>query len=338
MKKQLSPFITALSIFFGVQVIGIGGYMVLEGYTFVDALYMAIITFSTVGFGEVRTLTPSGKIFTIVLIVINFAIFAYFVSILSSYIFEGRLRYVFKRYMVDRKIHSLENHVIVCGFGRNGAEACKELERSGFIFVIIEKDHEVIESMPDKKQYHLVVGDATHEETLLKAHTEKASEILITTSSDADNVFIALSARKLNPNINIVARATQMETESKLYFAGANHVIMPDRLGGMFMAHMVTKPETIEFLNHLTGRGEILEHFRLESIQFDDLKPEYQNANLRQMRLRELSGCTVIGVKDDKKGIIPSPDPDTVIGPDDCMILLGSDVDLSKARQIYTKD
>ncbi len=337
MKEQLSPFLRTIAIFTIVQVVGVAGFVWIEGYSVLDAIYMTIITVSTVGFGEVQSLSQTGKLFTTFLILINIGLFAYFVSILSSYIFEGRLRHVFKRYMIDRRISTLKDHVIVCGYGRNGREACKELERSGFTFVIVESDHEVIESLPDDNAFHFVVGDATDEDTLRQAHVEKAAQIIITTSSDADNVFIALSARKMNPDMEIIARATKPESESKLYFAGANHVVMPDQLGGMFMAHMITKPVTIEFLNHLTGRNAEFARFHLESIHYDQLKPKYRDKSLRQMKLRTSTGCNVIGVKDDIKGIIPSPAADTVIGPKDCMIILGANENIKKARDIFTQ-
>lgn len=322
MRNQLKSFLTAIGLLFSCLVIGVTGYMSIEGYTFVDALYMSVITISTVGYMEVNELSSLGRLFTAGYIIFNIAVFAYAVSVLTSYLFEGKLKSVFSTYMMDRELNKLKDHVIVCGYGRNGSRACDELHREGRKFVIIDKDPEVEENMPDEIRSWFLHGDATLDSVLNSGGIKRAREIIITTPSDAANVFIALTAREMQPKIVIIARASEIETESKLYRAGADQVLMPDHLGGMFMAQMITKPVVIEFLDMLTGHGKTREKYRLESISYDRLKPQYRNISLRELDMNHLTGATVVAVKDNVKGLIPNPPLDTFIGKDDTIIFL----------------
>ncbi|MEM6317722.1 MAG: potassium channel protein [Bacteroidota bacterium] len=324
MNQQLYKFVIALGLFLLSLVIGILGFTFIEDYSLVDAFYMSIITVSTVGFTEVRELSTEGRIFTSLYIIFNLGVFTYIASVLTTYLFEGELRSVLKNIMTDREISKLRNHVIVCGYGRNGSQACKELMREGREFVVIDKDPSLRQPIPLKSNFQILDADATLDNSLILAGIERASEILITTPADADNVFITLTARELKPDITIIARASEKRTESKLYRAGANHVILPDHLGGVFMAQMVTKPVVIEFLDLLTSSSEDKENYKLEPIQYEDLKPQYRDKTLAELRIRSLTGATVIAVKDNIKGMIPNPSASTFIGVDDTMILMCS--------------
>ena len=265
----------------------------------------------------------------------NLGILAYAVSVLTSFIFEGKLQSIYTNYMTDLKINKLKNHVIVCGYGRNGKEACEELNRSGRKFVVIEMDQEVLDNFEAKPGVHFLIGDATADITLKAAGLDRADVVIITTSSDADNVFISLTAREMKPDIMIIARASMKESESKLRRAGANEVIMPDNLGGMIMAQMVTKPVVIEFLNLMTGYGK--QHYHLEQMRYIDLKSDYKNKTLKEMQIQDKTGGTVIGVKDNKKGLIPSPGPETLIGPNDTIVVLGGEEHIQRLKQYYFK-
>ena len=337
MKEQLNPLLIAIGLLGLSLAIGIMGFMLIEDYGLLDAFYMAVITISTVGFTEVHELSSSGRLFTALYIIPNLGLFAYVVSILTNYLFEGKLRSVFQNFMTDREISKLNNHVIVCGYGRNGSEACMELLREERPFVVIERNQEVKMSLGAKLNFQMIIGDASEDETLKLSGIERAAEIIITTPSDATNVFITLTARELKPDIHIIARASETESESKLYRAGADHVIMPDHLGGMFMAQMVTKPVVIEFLDLLTGRGRDHKKYTLESICYDDLKPEYKDKTLRQLNLRQVTGATVIAVKDNEKGLIPNPPADTFIGKDDTMIILCAEENVQHLIDILMK-
>ncbi|XOV91761.1 MAG: potassium channel family protein [Bacteroidota bacterium] len=332
MNKQLEKLVTAIVLFLTIIAIGLIGFSVIEELDFVNALYMTIITVGTVGFTEVKELSPEGRIFTSIYILMNLGLFAYIVSVVSSYLFEGKLQSIFKSYRSGMEISKLKNHVIVCGYGRNGSRACEELAKSRQSFVLIEKDPEMKEIIPES--YKWVIGDATQDENLKTVGIEKATTIIITTPSDAANVFITLTARHLNEKIKIISRASSVETQDKLYRAGADNVIMPDTLGGMFMAQLVTKPVVIEFLDLINGVSSTSYH--LEEVGYDHLKSDYKDKTLEELNVTKTTGVTVIGVKDNIKGLIPGPSPDTFIGEDDFLIVLGSDSTLEKFRKTYT--
>ncbi len=330
--SQLESLLTAGGLFCFSLAIGFAGFSLIEGLNPVDAIYMTIITIGTVGFTEVRELSPMGRIFTSGYILMNLGLFAYVVSVVSNYFFEGRLKSIFKNYRSGMEINRLKDHVIVCGFGRNGSRAAEELQTSNKDFVIIEQDPEIKERIPDSMKWF--IGDATQDDNLRKVGIEKAKVIIITTPSDAANVFITLTARHLNENIRIISRASNKETEEKLYRAGANKVIMPDILGGMFMAQLVTKPIVIEFLDLLNGVSG--EHYKLEEVGYDKLKPEHKDKTLRELNIPATIGVTVIGVKDNIKGLIPGPSAETFIGEDDYLIVLGSVEKLKTFVKTYT--
>ena len=336
MKEKLRNFVIAILLLLFSLMLGLFGFMHIEGYSALDAFYMSVITISTVGFGEVRQLSEGGRIFTSFYIILNLGIFAYVVSVITTYIFEGELQSVLRNFMSDRELNKLNNHVIVCGYGRNGSEACEELAQAGKAFVVIDKDPDARPDPSSKPNFQMLIADATLDHNLHLVGIEKASEILITIPSDAANVFITLTARELNPQIKIIARASEKETERKLYRAGADTVVMPHHLGGMFMAQMVTKPAVIEFLDLLTGSSKTGEKFTLEPIKCKELKPQYRNKTLREMQIPNHTGATVIAVKDHDTGLIPSPTADTLIGDGDTMVVLCSEAGLPQFLRLYT--
>ena len=335
MGKSLSKLLLAIFLLIFSLFAGTVGFYIIEDFDLLNAFYMAVITLSTVGFAEVHEMSDNGRLFTAFYILMNLGILAYAVSVLTSFIFEGKLQSIYKNYMTDLKINKLHNHVIVCGYGRNGTEACEELSRGGRQFVVIEMNPEVMKNFKTNAESHVLIGDATTDNTLKTAGLKRAEVIIITTSSDADNVFIALTAREMNPGIMIIARASKKESESKLRRAGANKVIMPDNLGGMFMAQMVTKPVVIEFLNLMTGYSG--QHYHLEQLHYEDLKPVYQDKTLKELQIHDKTGGTVIGVKDNLKGLIPSPDPETLIGPKDTIVVLGGEDHIKQLKHQFLK-
>ncbi len=335
-RENLSNFIVALGLLILSLAVGIVGFVAIENYDILNAFYMAVITISTVGFTEVFELSPAGRLFTAFYIIVNLGIFAYVISVLTTFLVEGKLKSVFKDYMSDREISKLNNHVIVCGYGRNGSQACEELIREGREFLVIEKDPEIRQSVTSNLNFRMLIADAAVDNNLKAAGIERAGEIIITTPSDAANVFITLTARELKPDITIISRASEKETEAKLYRAGADRVILPDHLGGMFMAQMVTKPVVIEFLNLLTGQGQNHEKYKLESISYDDLKPRYKDKTLKDLDIWNLTGGTVVAVKDNIKGMIPNPPSDTLIGEDDTMVILCSEDNAKSLIRILT--
>ena len=327
----LAFFLMALSILTGTL-----GYMIIEGYTFLDAFYMTVVTVSTVGYREVKPLSEEGKLFTIFYIIGNLIFFAFLVSTVAKYIFEGELNKIYNIIMKGREITKLRGHIILCGFGRNGRRAALELKNSRKKFLIIEKDDHVLERFPEaSKTYNFYMGDATQDEVLMDAGIRRAHTIITTLPSDSENVFITLTARTLNPEINIISRASDEKVEKKLRRAGANHVVMPDALGGFHMAHIVTKPIIVEFVEMLSGFGK--SEYMLEEINYYQVRSEYRDKTLAELDIRKKTGATVFGLKDPSKGIIFNPEPTTIFHNDDILILLGKENALREFKNRYTR-
>ncbi len=318
--------ISALLLLFSITT-GVVGFMALEGFNFLDSIYMTVITLSTVGFNEVEPLSNTGKLFATLYILFNIGIFAYIVSTITTYLFEGELQKIFKNIMFGREVKKLKNHVIVCGYGRNGSRACLEFIDNQTPFVIIEKDQSILEFSSESRP-PVIVGDATSDDTLVEAGIHRARALITTLPEDADNVFITLTVKELNPAVRVIARASDLSSEKKLLRAGANRVVLPDILGGIHMAQLITKPYVVEFLEILNGMGE--GNLRLEDYSFEQLKEQHQNKTLNELKIQENTGATVVGIKNDDKGFIFGPDRDLVIGTRDILILLGSEESLKR--------
>ena len=316
--------------------IGIFGYMIIEGYSFLDAFYMTVVTVSTVGFREIQPLSDEGKLFTSFYIISNLIFFAFLVSTVAKYFFEGELNKIYNIIMKGREVSKLKGHIIVCGYGRNGRRAALELKNSRKKFLIIEKDDHVLERFPDAaKTYNFFMGDATQDEVLIDAGIKRATTIITTLPSDSENVFITLTARTMNPKINIISRASDEKVEKKLMRAGANHVVMPDALGGYHMAHIVTKPFIVEFVELLSGFGH--SEYVLDEISYMQVKQEYRDKTLSELDVRRTCGATVFGFKDAQKGIVFHPDPRTKFSKNDIIILLGNEESIKQFKRIYTR-
>ena len=299
--------------------IGILGYMGLSGYNFVDALYMTVITVTTVGFGELQPFSPEEKIFTIFLILTSIIIFGYAVSAFSEYLVSGKLFEHFKHRRVEKKIGHLKGHTIVCGYGRNGKQAILKLRNYNRKFVVVERSKEKIEAL-DVAGILNIEGDATLDETLQRAGIENAAFLITALPSDADNLFVVLTASQLNKKCIIISRASNESSYKKLKFAGANNVIMPDKLGGDHMASLVTTPDVIEFVDRLTIEGETTAN--LEEVAVNDLPEKYLNKTILDLDIRRKTGCTVIGFKNPDKNYIINPEADIKLVADSQLIIL----------------
>jgi voltage-gated potassium channel len=315
------------------MIVGVVGFMLIEGYQLTEAFYMMVITIATVGFQEVRPLSEMGRIFTSFYIIFNLGVAAYAVGVFTTYLFEGELQRIFQNIITNREVNRMKDHIILCGFGRNGMKAAEELNKSNRKFVIIESDPEVINAYHSDSRYQFILGDATVDDVLLNAGIQRAGTIITTLPRDAESVFISLTARELNPGIYIIARATDEKTEKKLYRAGASRVVLPDALGGLHMAHLVTKPYVIEFLDMLNGVGE--HKLGLEELRYASLKSQYRNKTVRELDIRNKTGATVIAIKDNVRGFIFNPNPQDILGQDDILIILGSEGDLKRFRLEY---
>ncbi len=236
---------------------GVIGFMLIENYSFFDALYMTVITITTIGYQEIHPLSTAGRIFNIVLILSSFATFAFALGKSTQYIVEGEMNKYFKTRRLMSTIKHLKNHVIICGYGRNGQQAAATLKQYEIPFVLIESSRELLDTACKKDPSLLYInGNATDDEQLHLAGISNARALLSTLPVDADNVFIVLSARSLNTNLAIISRASENSSYNKLLKAGANNVIMPDKIGGAHMAGLVCRQDVIEFIDYLGGQNE----------------------------------------------------------------------------------
>ena len=304
---------------------GILGFMWIEKFTLLEAFYMTMITISTVGFGELHPLSEAGRLFVSIYIFFNLLVVAYLVSVLTTYIFDGELRNLFQMLRTDQEIRNVSDHIIVCGFGRNGNKAYHELRDSGAQVVIVEQSEALLKSILENNSTKMlsVLGDATTDETLLAAGISRARALITALPKDADNVFVTLTARELNPGIKIIARASLKSSEAKLLRAGADSVVMPDEIGGSHMANLVIRPEVIRFLDMISGLGP--SKLRLEELRPDEMRPEWRGRSIRELDIRSRTGATVIGLKHHTGELLVSPSADLVPQPGDVMLFLGTD-------------
>ena len=255
MKSVKRQLIFALSLILLVIFIGTIGYVVLEGWPLFDSLYMTVITITTVGYREVHDLSDTGKLFTIFLIVCGVGTILYTLNNAARVIIEGEFKEIFGRRKLEKTIKGLKGHYIICGYGRMGKVIGKELKEKGARFVVIEKEALNTEIFDGDMLF--VNGDATRDEILKEAGIEKAKGLISVLSTDAENLYVVLSARVLNPELNIVARAGEEGSEQKLLRAGADRVVSPYHIGGLRIAHSLLKPAVVDFIEFATRSGNI---------------------------------------------------------------------------------
>ncbi len=335
MKGFKNKLYRALFFLILIVVIGIAGYMFLADYNFVEALYMTVITVTTVGFGEVHPLNQEAKIFTIFLILTSITIFGYAVSMFSEYLASGQFLHHLKLKKVQKTINSLKGHTIVCGYGRNGKQAIKTLKNYNQQFVVIERNKDLVEAL-DIDGVLTVNGDSTIDETLLKAGIKTASNLITTLPSDADNLFVVLSAKQLNNNCKIISRASKESSYSKLKIAGANNVIMPDKLGGAHMASLVVTPDVVEFVDRLTLEGDGNAIANLREISVNDLPKRFLNKSIVDLDLRRKTGCNVIGFKTPENEYIINPEATYKLVENSHLILLGRPEQIAKLKNCFS--
>jgi len=317
--KLLQPLVILLVIFTS----GVIGYMLIEKFNLVEAIYMTTISVTTAGFTEVRPLSEGGRLFTVFLLITSWCSFAFAITRITQYIISGEINKYFKTRRIMNSIDNLENHVIVCGFGRNGQQAAQTLGYHSQKFVVVENNPDTYEkAIAEHSNLLIIQGNGTDDDVLRRAGINRAKALITALPIDAENVFIVLSARSLNPTIHIISRASDSNSYPKLLKAGANNVIMPDRIGGTHMATLVSKPDVIEFIDYLSGEeGEAI---HIESVAYEQLPVEIRGKSLRDVMSWKKTGVNCIGVKNaDGKFLINPPETITVL-PKMKVLVLGT--------------
>jgi len=328
-----SKIFVALFLLFVVFMGGVFGYKIISGYSWIDALYMTVITITTVGYGEVRPLTPFEKLFTSAFILSSIFIVGYAISVITEYLLSKNNIGNLREKKVQKIIESMSNHVVICGYGRNGKQAVHKLMAYNKDFLIVEKDEEIVERFSDERIL-FVQGNASEDEVLLQAGIERASTLIVTLPSDADNLFIVLSARQMNKDLVIISRASEETSYKKLKLAGANNVIMPDKIGGEHMASLVVVPDLVEFLDNLSVSGEN-DSMNVEQIPFEKVCPDGKEQAISELDLRRKTGCSIIGYKTETGEYIVNPEPSLVVKRNSMLILIGRPNQIENLKRLY---
>ena len=313
-----------------IIILGVTGYMMIEGWNILDALYMTVETLTTVGYNEVHEMTRLGRIFTILLICIGVAFFLYVAGAVVQFMIEGRIRTILGRRRLDKKIDRLKNHHIICGYGRIGRILCNMLTRKPIDLVVIEKDQELIPIM-DKDKVLYLSGDSTDEVNLLKAGIQRAKGLIAALATDTANVFLVLTARQLNPDLFIIARASQKESKSKLKAAGANRVESPYDMGAASMAQRIIRPTVTNFLDLAFAH-------RRKDIQMEEIpvnsSSNLVNVMLKDSGIRQQFNLIIIAIKKLDGNMLFNPSFEAVVEAGDTVIAVGQEGNLQKLEKI----
>ena len=308
--------------------------MFLEGFDVWEALYMTVITISTVGFNEVQKLSFEGRLFTILLIMSSFGTFAYTITEVTKYVIDGEFRRLLLHYRVDRNINKLKNHTIICGYGRNGKQAYQTLKEHGEICVVVEKDKSIISELMENDDVLYVEGDATHDDVLIRAGIKEARALITSLPADADNLFVVLTARVNKHGIKIISRASEDNSDTKLRHAGVDNVIMPDKVGGAHMAQLVVKPDVVEFIDMLTGQSTVDTH--IEEIQCDLLPKSHIGQTIHELNVRKNWGANIVGFKTSDGEYVFNPTPNTRILAGSKLFVLGTSKQITDMKNDIT--
>jgi voltage-gated potassium channel len=309
--------ILATSLIVIVITFGTLGYMIIEDWDLLDALYMTITTLTTVGYGEIHPLSTEGRLFTIILILVGVGTVLYALSAGAKVLLEGELQELFGRKRLEKKIKGIKDHYIICGFGRMGRIICRELREEKAPFVVIEKNPT---DMTDDDSTLMLVGDATNDDILKEAGIERAKGLISVLPTDAENLYVVLSSRGLNPSLFIVARASEESSESKLMRAGANRVVSPYSIGGLRIAHTILRPAVVDFIEFATKTGNL--ELQMEEIAIPE-GSELAGKSLDQCGFGKKLGIIVVGIKRVTGEMKFNPTFHTSINAGDIMIALG---------------
>jgi len=325
----------ALLLLITILFVGITGFIFIEDYSLGEAFYMTVITISTVGFNEVRPLSDVGRVFTAFLIIFSFSTFVYAVTSISNYILDGEYKIYFRDLRINKKVNKISGHTIICGYGRNGMQAAVELKAHRRKYIVIEQDKDLNEALREEHDILFIEGDATLDKDLERAGIATATSLITTLPKDADNLFVVLTAREMNPNLLIISRASKDNSDKKLKRAGADNVIMPDKIGGAHMASLVIKPDVIEFMDYVMGQGS--SSVNLEEISFENLPDELKNKSIKELGIRDKSGANIVGLRTKDGEYLINPSLDTEITAHTKIFVLGTVDQIAVFRDFATQ-
>jgi voltage-gated potassium channel len=325
-------FIIAWLILMFLSGLSIMAYMIVEEWSFIDALYMVVITLSTVGYMEVNPLSPAGRIITLSVIIIGVGTFVYVAGEAAQLIVEGKLQFFLGRRRILNRIKSLKGHFIICGFGRIGSVVAEEIRREGYPVVVVERNPDMIEQI-EAQGFLYVEGDATSDDVLIDAGLENAKHLVSALNQEASNVYVTLTARQLNPEVHIVARADTDSHISRLERAGADRVVTPNLIGGVRMAQTVLRPSVTNFLD-LAMRGASMD-LQMEELVVNAYSP-LNGKNIRESNIRPDYNVIIITIKKEGGEMIFNPGPQAVISSGDTLITVGSSESMRQLRSVLT--
>jgi len=319
----------ALIMLAGIITMGTCGYYFFENMPLFDAFYMTIITISTVGFSEIRPLSMLGRTITVVIIILGISVGTYTAGIIVQWLVGGELQKIFGRRKLQKQIANLKNHFIICGFGRIGHIICQELYEEKIEFVVIEQDPAAIADMQTAK-YLFLEMDATSEEALMAAGIMTAKGLVTAVNSDANNVFITLTAKGLRPDIFVLARSSEEKNEGKLIKAGATRVVSPYMIGARRMAHVLKRPTVVDFIDIATlgnQLGLIMEEAKI------DTKSRFIGKNLIDSHIRQDFGVIIVAIKKLSGKMIFNPVPTETLEAGDVIVVIGKKDDLKRMNE-----
>lgn len=321
--------VVGISFFVLLFLGGTVGYMVIEDWSFTDALYMTVITLSTVGYSEVQKVSPGGRIFTMVLIILGVGFVFYLFGSVIQFMMEGRIREILGRRKLEKEIRVQKGHYIICGYGRVGASTCDLLERKPLGVVVVERDPDTIARLSDRGVLH-VAGEATDEENLIMAGVERARGLVTALKTDSDNVYVTLTARQLNHKLFIMARAGQEKSENKLLAAGANKVVCPYRLGAHRMAQTILRPTVTDFLE-LTVMDKN-RNFQMEEMPVRS-SSKLINVALQDSGIRKDLDLIIVAIRKAGGHMIFNPSSQTRFQGGDTVVAIGEKQNLERLEK-----
>lgn len=315
--RRLTGIFLALA---AILIVGLLGYSFIEGWSALEALYMTVITLSSVGFMEVHPLSNAGRIFTMLLILLGSGVLIYGISVITAFVVEGELTDVLRRRVMEKKIAALQSHYIICGISQTGRYVLDELIKTKKDFVVIEKDPAKIKRLL-AENILCIEGDATHDAVLLKAGIERAKGAITALHSDAENLFVVITAKRLNPALRVISKAVEEESEQKIRMVGADGVVMPNYIGGLRMASELIRPSVVSFLDIMLRSTD--RSIRVEELEITAAS-RFIGKTLQQAGVLETEGVTVVALKDRSRGTyVFNPSPQTLLNVDHVLIVIG---------------